>query len=166
MIQCFTINILRHNMKRILILFFVFIVQLYAVSKEQLAGHWQTVTQTNNNGLITIEKEYMNLNQNSTFSVIVLVSVQKGNAYLKDLRIEASGIWEVRDTVLVMVVKKVNVPIVQEVNQISEESINNLAENFKYKYENDPIHIITIKFLNTNSLITINEALRETSYSR
>jgi len=142
------------------------LLPLEAVEKQQMIGHWNTITTSNDNGQRTVEKEYLNLNGDSSFDITILVSVQKGNAYIKDLRIEATGIWEVRDNTLVLVVKTVSVPRVQKINQISQQSLNQLADNFKYKYENDPIHIITIKFLNQNSLVTINEAFRETSYSR
>jgi len=153
-------------MKKILILLLVLTIGIYAVNKNEISGSWKTVNKTTENGVLTIEKEFMNLNQNNSFSIVVLVSVQKDQAYIKDLRIEATGIWEVHDNTLVFVVKNVSVPVVQEVNQISQQSIDNLAANFKYKYENDPIHIVTIKFLNNNSLTLISEKYRETSYSR
>ena len=124
------------------------------------------ITKTQDNGLVTIEKEYLNISQNNIFNIVLLVSVQKDQSYIKDLRIEAYGSWDVRDNTLVLVVDRVNVPQVQDIQQISQVSLNNLAANFKSKYENNPIHILVVKFLNNNSLTIINENYREMSYSR
>ncbi len=153
-------------MKKILFLLILSIIQLQAVEANKIIGNWHTVTETRNNGLITIEKEYLNINQNSDFNIVLLVSVQKDEAYIKDLRIEAYGTWDVRDNTLVLVAKSVNVPQVQDIHQISRESLNNLAANFKSKYENNPIHILIIKFLNSNSLTIINEKYQEIIYSK
>jgi hypothetical protein len=117
-------------MKKILFLLIFSIMQLQAVEANKIIGNWHTVTETRNNGLITIEKEYLNISQNSNFNIVLLVSVQKDEAYIKDLRIEAYGTWDVRDNTLVLVAKSVNVPQVQDINQISRESLNNLAANF------------------------------------
>lgn len=153
-------------MRKILVAMFILLLQAQAVQKEQMITTWMNTASYVNDGLTTIEKEYMNLRANSTFSIVMLVSVQKNKSYLKDLRIEATGIWEVHNNILVRVINNVSVPTAQDVNQISQQSIDNLAANLKYRLEHDPIRIATVKFLNQNSLILINEKYEETTYSR
>jgi hypothetical protein len=153
-------------MKKIIMAMFILILQLQAVQKDQMITTWKSTNTSVNKGLTTIEKEYVNLRANNTFDIVMLVSVQKGQSYIKDLRIEASGIWEVHENILVRVIKNTSIATVQDVNQISQQSIDNLAANIKFKLENDPIVISTVKFLNENSLILINEQYKETTYSR
>ncbi len=153
-------------MKKILLILIFTIIQIHAIDANKIIGNWNTITKTQDNGLVTIEKEYLNISPNNNFNIVLLVSVQKDQAYIKDLRIEAYGTWDVRDNTLVLVVSRVNVPQVQDIQQISQESLNNLAANFKAKYENNPIHILKVKFLNNSSLTIINEKYREVSYSR
>ncbi|SFZ98682.1 hypothetical protein MNB_SV-5-345 [hydrothermal vent metagenome] len=141
-------------------------MQLHAVEKDQMIANWKSTTTSVKDGLRTIEKEFVNLKSNNTFNLVMLVSVQKNQSYIKDLRIEASGIWKVHENILVRVIKEISIPTVQDANQISQESIDNLAANFKFKLQNNPIHINTIKFLNQNSLILINEKHIETTYSK
>jgi hypothetical protein len=119
-----------------------------------------------NNGTETTEKEYLTLNANHTFALVILVSLKKDEAFVKDLRIEITGNWESRDNTLVYVIKTVNVPVVKEVYLISQKSLENLAENFKYKYENDNIHMGKIKYVDSTNLTIIGEKLGETKYKR
>ena len=151
---------------KIIFTLLLLIVTLQAQTNSLLTGTWQVTTKTTENGLLTIEKESMHFNTNKSFSIVILVSVQKGEAFIKDLRIEASGIWENQNSTLVMVVQKVSVPAAKEVYLISQKSLENLASNFKYKYENDPIHIIEIKSLMPNMLTTLNKKGKETRYHR
>lgn len=144
----------------------IFTLALNAIDKNQIIGNWNSTLRTLNNGTETIEKEYLSLNANSTFSLVILVSLQKGDAYIKDMRIEVAGTWESRDHTLVYVIKTVNIPNAKEVYGISQQSLENLAENFKSKYENDNIHIGKIKYIDNSNLTVIGEKLRETQYSR
>ena len=153
-------------MLKIFILLLVFIFELHAVNKNDIMGNWQSVNRTLNNGTETIEKEYLTLNANNTFTLVILVSLQKDEAFVKDLRIEITGNWESRDNTLVYVIKMVNVPTAKEVYLISQESLENLAETFKFKYENDTIHMGKIKYIDATNLIIIGEKLRETKYKR
>jgi len=129
-------------------------------------GNWQSFTRTLNNGTETTEKEYLTLNANHTFALVILVSLKKDEAFVKDLRIEITGNWESRDNMLVYVIKTVNVPAAKEVYLISQRSLENLAANFKYKYENDTIHMGKIKYADGTNLTIIGEKLRETKYQR
>ena len=152
-------------MKFIMIIL-LFAVELHAVNQNDLMGNWQAFTRTLNNGTETTEKEYLTLNTNQTFALVILVSLKKDEAFVKDLRIEIAGNWESRDNTLVYVIKTVNVPAAKEVYLISQESLENLAANFKYKYENDAIHMGKIKYADGTNLTIINEKLRETKYKR
>jgi len=153
-------------MFKIIITLFFLMLELHAVNQNQIIGNWQASTRILNNGTETIEKEYLNLNSNHTFSLIILVSLQKKEAFVKDLRIEITGNWEARDNTLVYVIKMVNVPTAKEVYLISQESLENLAETFKYRYENDTIHMGKIKYIDNTNLILIGEKLKETKYQR
>ena len=151
---------------KVFIIIMAFMLELSAVSQNEITGKWYAVSQTTNSGTVTIEKEYLYLNPDRTFSIVMLVSVHKGDAFIKDLRIEGSGIWKVWNHTLVAVVKKVKVPVVKEVFLISQESLRNLSENFKRKFQNEPIRISTIQSIDQNNLITINEEAKKTSYKR
>ncbi len=151
---------------KIVILMMFLILELSAVNQNDVLGKWQAITKTINNGTHTIEKEYLNLNADHTFSMLLLVSVYKGDAFIKNLRIEGSGIWKVWNNTFVVVVKKVEVPVAGEVYLISQESLRNLAKIFKKRFENEPIRISIIENINRNTLILINEKEKMTSYMR
>jgi len=151
---------------KIFIIILALMLELGAVGQTALIGKWQAVTQTTHNGTLTIEKEYLHLNRNKTFSITLLVSVQKGDAFVKDLQIKGSGIWKVSDHTLVIVVNNVEVPFAKEIYRISQASLRTLADNFKRKFQNEPIRIITIKSMDQNTLLTVNEASKETHYTR
>jgi len=151
---------------KVFILTLVFMLELSAMSPNEIVGKWQAVTHSMNNGTATTEKEYLYLNADHTFAIVILVSLQKDDAFIKDLRIEGSGIWKRRDNTLVVVVKKVEVPVAKEVYLISQQSLENLASNFQNRFENEPIRINTIKSIDKNNLTTVNEKLKETHYIR
>jgi len=137
-----------------------------AVTANELMGKWESVTKSRDNGALIVEKEHLILNPNHTFSIVIFVSLEKGDAFIKDLRIEGSGIWKNRDNTLVAVVQKVEVPFAKEIYLISQESLRNFANTFKNKYQNEPIRISVIKMLDANKMTTINENLRESTYTR
>jgi len=140
-------------------------VNVYAITPNELSGNWTAYRKSINNKTTTIEKEYLKLNANHTFTIQLFVSVQKGEAFIKDLHIEGSGIWKSRENTLVIYIKKVEVPFAKEIYLISQESLRNLAYNFKYKYESEPLRIIKIESFTSTQLITSNEQLLETIYT-
>jgi len=151
---------------KVLIMLLLLIAKLSAVSSNELAGKWQALRQVTNNGTLTIEKEYLTLNGNHTFTILAFVSVQKEDAFIKDMRIDASGIWKVWENTVVMVVNKVEVPNAAEIYRISQASLRNFAATFKRKYENEPIRINKIMALDQKNLKWVNEVGVETTYSR
>ena len=153
-------------MLKIIITLSLFLFEINAVNQNDIMGNWQSFARTLNNGTETIEKEYLTLNANHTFVIVILVSVQKNEAFIKDLRIEVTGTWDSRDNTLVYVIKTVNVPTAKEVYLISQESLEDLAATFKYRYENDNIHMGKIKYTDGMNLSIINEKGRETKYQR
>ena len=153
-------------MFKTVITLFLLAINLHAVNQNDIMGKWESISRTLNNDTETIEKEYLTLNANRTFALVILVSVKKDEAYVKDLRIEVSGTWDSRDNTLVYVIKKINVPAAKEVYLISQQSLENLAANFKYKYENDAIHITRIKYIDRTNLNVIGEKGLETKYKR
>ena len=151
---------------KVFILILALVVELSAADKRLVTGTWKSVAQSTHNGTLTIEKEYLYLNANSTFSVVLLVSVQKNEAFVRDLQIKGSGIWKVSNHTLVAVVNKMEVPFAKEIYRISQASLRNLASTFKHRFEKEPIRILTIKSIDQNNLITLNEALKQTHYIR
>ena len=117
-------------------------------------------------GHLLIEKEYFHLNANHTFDVKLFVSLKKDEAFIRDLRIEASGIWKNRDKTLVLYVKKVEVPFAKEIYRISQESLRQVANSFTRKFQNEPLRIIIIERLEQQKLVTLNEEQHRTIYSR
>lgn len=153
--------------KKVIILMPLLVLGLHAVTPAQITGKWSALTQSRDSaGVSTVEKEYMFLNPDNTFSITLFVSVSKDDAYVKDLEIVAKGIWKVQDNTLVSVIKEVNVPEAREVHLISQQSLENLAANFKRRFENNPIHINTIQSFDTQSMKIINHAKKVTTYRR
>ena len=151
---------------KVFMLSLLLVLELSAVSPGEIIGKWQSTTQTLNNGTRTIEKEYLHLNEDRTFSMVILVSLQKEDAFIKDLRIEGSGIWKVWNNTLVAVVNKVKVPNAGEVYLISQKSLENLSETFKRRFKNEPIRVMMIESIDKNNMIIFNEKVQKTHYKR
>ncbi len=131
-----------------------------------IVGQWQSYSKVTNKGTLTIEKEYLNLNANKTFSILILVSVEKGNAFVRDLQIKAFGNWKLYKDTLVYVVKSIDVPFAKEVYRISQPSLTQLANYFKRRFEGEPIRILKVQGMNANTLTVINEDGIVTNYTR
>ena len=151
---------------RALMIVMVCMLELYAVNHNALYGKWHSVKKTTNQGTLTIEKEYLTFKEDRTFSILVLVSLQKGDAFVKDLRIEGSGIWKLWEDKLVIVVKDLQVPKAGEVYRISQNSLRNLAASFKHKFHSEPIRINIIKSMDGTHLTTSNEQGIITHYKK
>jgi len=139
---------------------------LSAMAPNEIVGNWYAYREASNNGTVTIEKEYLHLKENNTFALQIFVTVKKGDAFIKDLRIEGSGIWKRRESTLVIYIQKVEVPFAKEIYLISQESLRNLANNFKHKYESEPLRIVLIESFTGKQLVTSSEKLVKTSYTR
>jgi len=151
---------------RHILLWFTFFVTLHAISVETLSGNWSAYRESMTEGTVTTEQEYLHLNADHTFTIQLFVNLQKGDAFIKGLRIEGSGIWKSREHTLVIYIQKVEVPFAKEIYLISQESLRNLANNFKAKYENEPLRIIEIESFTDNQLVTVGESLIKTTYKR
>lgn len=152
---------------KILVMVLIIIAELSAMNQNaNLVGKWLSVSQTNNKGTLTIEKEYLYLNANKTFSILLLVSVKKGSAYVKDIKIKGTGIWKVHKDTLVYVIKTVDVPSAKVVHGISQESLRQLSKYFRHRFDSQPIRILNIQSVNARSLNVIGENGVETQYTR
>ncbi len=140
--------------------------QLYAAGTNELYGSWYSALRTLHDGTETIEKENLTFNGNNTFTMVILVSLKKDLAYVKDLRIEVYGNWEAKGNALVYTINSVNVPSVKDVYLISKQSLDNLAENFKYKWVSNKIHIYKILSINQKTFSVRSEKGRITKYKR
>ena len=150
-------------MKRVT-LFLLFSTLLLAIENPLLRGHWEATTISNHQGTQTIEKEYLWLKPNHTFSILLFVSVQKEDAFVKGLEIKASGVWRSHKEILVYRVQNIDVPFAKEVYRISMASLRALSEHFKSRFENETMRIIKIKELSQKRLILINEKGYQTDY--
>ncbi len=152
---------------KILLMLLIMVAELSAINQNGLlVGKWQTISQTNNQGTLTIEKESMYLNANTTFSLLLLVSVEKGEAFVRDLQIKVTGIWKVHKDTLVYVIKTIDVPLAKEVYRISQKSLEQLANHFRHRFDNQPIRILRIQTRNTQQLNVINEEGKVSRYTR
>jgi len=149
-----------------LILFLVLTLFLHGAEDSMLFGQWNSVSHAVNNGTQTTEKEYLKFYQDHTFDILFLVTVEKGNAFVRDLRIEGRGIWKTRGNILVVVMKDVEVPVAGEVYGISQSSLKKIAASFHNRFKNDPIRILVIKSLGQHTLITENKRKQQVSYQR
>ncbi|GEM_PF-2511433 len=153
-------------MLKVLLTLLLFMGQAHAVGTNDIVGSWYSSLRTLNNGTETIEKEYVTFHANNTFMLVLLVSLKKDLSYVKDLRIEVSGNWEAKGNALIYTINSVNVPSVKEVYQISKQSLDNLAENFKYKWVSNKIHIYKIISFEPKKLSVRSERGRTTDYKR
>jgi len=144
----------------------LFIGQLHAVSAHDIIGSWYSSLRILNNGTETIEKEYLKFHADNTFMLVILVSLKKDLAYVKDLRIEVAGNWEAKGNALVYTINSVTVPSAKDVYGISKQSLDNLAEKFKYKWVSDRIHIYKIISLAPKKLTVRSERGITTDYKR
>ncbi len=151
---------------RFLLFLAVWIITAQAADETMLLGQWNSVTQSINNGTRTTEKEYLKFYGDHTFEILFLVTVQKGNAYVKDLRIAGKGLWKTRGNILVVVVKNVEVPVAGEVYGISNDSLRTIASTFHDRFKNDPIRILVMKALSPHKLVTENKAKQIVQYKR
>ena len=152
-------------MTKILIGFFLLLQFTFAYNVP-ITGKWHDASRILENGQETIEKSYLTLQANGFFSLLILVSVKKGDAFIKDLRVEINGTWKAEANALVYVVKNVNIPAAKEVYLINQRSLEALARAFKNKYQNDSIHISKIKHLDAKNLMIITEKGKERNYKR
>ena len=151
---------------RWLLIFSLLVMEVYAANEAILIGQWNSVSSGVNNGTHTTEREFLRFNADHTFGTVLLVTVKKGTAYVKDLRIEGTGTWKTRGNILVAVVNDVEVPVAGEVYNISQSSLEGIAATFHNRYKNDPIRILVMKQLSPQNLVTENEAKMLTTYTR
>ena len=152
---------------KILVMLLIMMAELSAMNQNGLlVGKWLSINQTTNQGTLTIEKEYLSLNANNTFSILLLVSVQKGDAFVKDLQIKVTGIWKVHKDTLVYVIKTIDVPLAKEVYRISQKSLEELANYFRHRFDDQSIRILRIQSSNTQQLNVINEEGKVSRYTR
>ena len=135
---------------------------------DMTVGNWNTVTtSTSENHTYVTEKEFLNLKPDHTFNITILVSLKKGEHFIKDLQVKASGIWKRYITTLVVVINKIEVPFAKEVsNTITPQSLQALASTYQARLRGNPIRINTITLLTKDKLTIVNEKGVKTEYTR
>ncbi len=147
----------------------LFLVSLWAQPVHDMTvGDWRTVTKaTSENRTRVTEQEFLNLKADHTFDITILVSLKKGEHFIKDLQVKASGIWKRHITTLVVVIQKIEVPFAKEVSRtITQQSLQTLAGTYQARLKGDPIRINTITFLDNHKLTIVSEKGVKTSYTK
>jgi hypothetical protein len=152
-------------MKKILISLLI-TLNLYAVDASAIIGSWHTSATIQNKSSVTTEKELLELRANNTFDITLLVSVEAPNAYLKNLKIKASGSYKLYNDLVIVVIKRVYVPMVEDVKNISQSAVDRLAEKFKAKYSGEPILISKIQSISASQMTLLGENGASRTYSR
>jgi hypothetical protein len=152
------------------LLFWLLVSQLSAQPpvKDMTVGNWQAVTDTySENRTHVMEKESLHLKADHTFEITILVNLKKGEHFIKDLEVKASGIWKRYVTTLVVVINKIEVPFAKEVSRtITQQSLQALAGTYQAKLKETPIRIYTITYLDDKKLTVVNEKKVETTYTK
>ena len=155
---------------RSLLFFLIFAALLNAQppAHDMTVGDWRTVTKaTSENRTNVTEKEFLNLKSDHTFEITILVSLKKGEHFIKDLQVKASGIWKRHITTLVIVIEKIEVPFAKEVSRtITRRSLEALANTYQSRLKGNPIRLYTITFLNNKTLTIVSEQGVKTSYTK
>ncbi len=135
---------------------------------DMTVGDWRTETKaTSENRTRVTEKEFLNLKADHTFEITILVSLKKGEHFIKDLQVKASGIWKRHVTTLVVVIQKIEVPFAKEVSRtITQQSLEALASTYQSRLKGNPIRINTITYLDNNKLTIVSEKGVKTSYTK
>ena len=135
---------------------------------DMTVGNWQTVTtSTSENRTHVTEKEFLDLKADHTFEITILVNLKKGEHFVKDLQVKASGIWKRHVTTLVVVINKIEVPFAKEVSRsITRSSLEALANTYQARLRVSPIRINTITYLDDKKLTIVNEKGIKTSYTK
>ncbi len=152
--------------------FMLFVICTLFLNAQQVhdmtVGNWHTVTTSKSENRTRItEKEFLNLKADHTFDITILVSLKKGEHFVKDLQVKASGIWKRYITTLVVVINKIEVPFAKEVsNTITPQSLQALASTYQARLRGNPIRINTITLLTKDKLTIVNEKGVKTEYTR
>jgi hypothetical protein len=135
---------------------------------DMTVGNWQTVTATTSeNHTHVTEKEFLHLKPDHTFDIMILVNLKKGEHFIKDLQVKASGIWKRHITTLVVVINKIEVPFAKEVSRtINQRSLEALAGTYQARLRETPIRIYTITYLDQKKLTIVNEKGISTTYEK
>jgi hypothetical protein len=136
--------------------------------RDMTVGIWQAVsTSRSENRTYVTEKETLNLKADHTFEITILVNLKKGEHFIKDLEVKASGIWKRYITTLVVVINKIEVPFAKEVSRtITQQSLEALAGTYQARLRESPIRINTITLLTNKKLTLVNEKKVVTEYTR
>jgi hypothetical protein len=155
-------------MKALLLLLAVTLSVLAQPVNDMTVGNWQTVTtSTSENHTHVTEMESLWLKPDHTFEIIILVNLKKGEHFIKDLEVKATGIWKRYVTTLVVVINKIEVPFAKEVSRtITQRSLEALASTYQARLRESPIRINTITFLNDKKMVIINEKGVKTEYTK
>jgi len=133
---------------------------------DMTVGNWQSITESYSpNHTHVVEKESLNLKADHTFDITILVNLKKGEHFIKDLEVKASGIWKRHITTLVVVINKIEVPFAKEVSRtITRRSLEALASTYQAKLKETPIRIYKITYLDDKKLTVVNEKEVSTTY--
>ena len=135
---------------------------------DMTVGNWQTLSKsTSENHTHVIERSSLWLKKDHTCELSFLVNLKKGEHFIKDLEVKATGIWKRYNTTLVVVIQKYENPFAKEVSgTITQRSLAALANTYQARLKGSPIRIYTITFLDHHKLTLIDEQGQETTYTK
>jgi len=155
-------------MKTVLVLLLLVITLHAQPVRDMTVGNWQTLTMSiSENHTHVTEKESLRLRTDHTFEILILVNLKKGEHFIKDLQVKATGIWKRYNTTLVVVIEKIEVPFAKEVSRtITQRSLEALAGTYQARLKETPIRIYTITFLDHKNLTVVNEKGIKSTYTK
>jgi len=153
-------------MKKIFLAFAVYSVISGAGGfSGKIPEEWITERKFVHNGEKHLEKETLDFRAD-TFRLILNITISKGTLLVRDLRIEASGLWKMRDDILVIVMQELRFAGVGETRGINRESFRTVIRELRGNYLTDPIRLYRVLKLTDSSFVIHGEENVEKSYSR
>ena len=137
---------------------------LWSASSRDLLGEWQTQREFAGNGERHLELENLKF-MPDTFRLILTVTIQKGDLLVDRLRIQANGLWKLKDDTLVLVMQEIRFLDVAQTKGIDKSSFEKLIRDLRSRYLSDPIKIIRLDTLNGKTL-TIGQGEESKTYRR
>lgn len=125
--------------------------EVQAADSSTLLGTWKTHRAFAANGERHEETEILRFNPGS-FRMQLFTTIRKGPFLVKNLRIEATGIWKRRDRILVLMLQQIRFTGVDETRGINQASFNTLVRQLRGRYLSDPIRILSIQALGEDVL--------------
>ena len=139
--------------------------ELQAAGTPTLLGTWKSQRTFAMNGERHEETESLRFNPGS-FRMQFVTTIRKGPFLIKNLRIDATGIWKRRDRILVLMFQQIRFAGVDETRGINRASFDTLVRQLRSRYLSDPIRIFSLQALSQEVLSLDNGGGTVKDYKR